>query len=90
MMTLCRITTLIHYDMMKPIIIACDASLYGLGAAMSYRMLDGTALLIAFTSRTLAPAELLSIKEGNNVIIGSDEKRGIVKQHNNVDIIDFY
>ena len=48
---------LVHFNPEEPLILACDASPYGLGAVLSHRMQDGSERPIAFASRTLAPAE---------------------------------
>ena len=48
---------LVHFDPKKPLIVACDASQYGLGAVLSHLMDDGQERPIAFASRTLSPAE---------------------------------
>ena len=48
---------LIHYDPEKPMVIACDASTYGLGAVLSHIMPDKSERPIMFTSRTLTNAE---------------------------------
>ena len=48
---------LVHYDNKKPLLLACDASPYGIGAVLSHRMDDGNERPVTFISRTLAPAE---------------------------------
>jgi len=50
-------TLLVHYDLKKQLTLACDASPYGLGAVISHKMEDGSENPVAFTFRTLAPAE---------------------------------
>ena len=64
---------LVHFDPAKQLILACDASPYGIGAVLSHRMDDGKDKPIAFSSRTLAPAEKKYSqleKEGLAVIFG--------------------
>uniref|UniRef100_A0A8C5QT05 Gypsy retrotransposon integrase-like protein 1 n=2 Tax=Leptobrachium leishanense TaxID=445787 RepID=A0A8C5QT05_9ANUR len=64
---------LVHYDVNKPIILACDASPYGVGAVLSHRMGDGSERPIGFVSRTLNAAEKNYSqieKEGLAVIFG--------------------
>ena len=70
---------LVHYDESKPLVLACDASQYGLGAVMSHVMDDGKERPVAFASRTLSPAEknYSQIEKGLLAIIF-----GVKKFHN--------
>ena len=48
---------LVHYDSTRPLVVACDASPYGLGAVLSHIMDDGQERPVAYASRTLTSAE---------------------------------
>ena len=46
---------LTHFDDRLPLMLACDASPYGLGAVLSHRMPTGEEKPVGFASRTLTP-----------------------------------
>ena len=48
---------LVHFDPTKEIIVACDASGYGIGAVLAHRGSNGEEQPIGFVSRTLTAAE---------------------------------
>ena len=48
---------LAHYDPQLPLILAGDASAYGMGAVISHKLPDGSERPVAFASRTLSKSE---------------------------------
>lgn len=48
---------LVHFNLAKPIVLACDASQYGIDAILSHNSEDGQERPVAYVSRTLLPAE---------------------------------
>ena len=48
---------LVHFDNIKPLVLTCEASPYGIGAVLSHTMEDDSNRPTAFASRTLTVAE---------------------------------
>ena len=50
-------TLLIHFNPDLPLVLACDASAYGIGAVLAHRMPDGSEKPVGYASHTLTVAE---------------------------------
>ena len=63
---------LFPFDPKCEVMLACDASPYGIGATLSHRMPDGTERPVGFASRTLSLTEKYSQieKEGLACVFG--------------------
>ena len=48
---------LVHFDPSLPIVLACDASQYGIGAVLAHKLPDGSERPVGYVSRTLNDAE---------------------------------
>ena len=48
---------LVHFDPTLPLVLACDASQYGIGAVLAHKLLDGSERPIGYASRSLNAAE---------------------------------
>ena len=50
---------LVHYVTKKELVVSCDASLYGIGAASAHVMEDSSEKPVAYASRILSTTDLL-------------------------------
>ncbi|XP_060126817.1 uncharacterized protein K02A2.6-like [Zootoca vivipara] len=50
-------SVLAHFDERLPVVLACDASPYGIGAVLGHQLPDGREVPVAYFSQTLAAAE---------------------------------
>ena len=50
-------TLLVHFDPTLPLVLACDASQYGIGAVLAHKLPDGSERPIGYASRSLNAAE---------------------------------
>ena len=68
-----RDSLLIHFDPAKPLLLACDASPYGLGAVLYHIVSEGVERPVAYVLRTLTAAEKKYSqleKEGLAIVFG--------------------
>ena len=70
---ICSPAVLAHFDTHLPLILATDASPYGVGAVLSYKYPDGSERPIQFTSKTLNVTQMKYAqidKEAYSIIFG--------------------
>ena len=68
---------LVHFDSRLPLVLACDASVYGIGAVLAHQLPDGAEKPIGYASSMLNPAEraVQIVKKGLKIRKGSVNKR---------------
>ena len=74
-------TTRVHFDECRPLILATDASPYGVGAVLLQKLDDGREHMVTCTSRTLSSAERnysLIEKEALGIVFGLKRLRQFV------------
>ena len=76
--------TLAHFDPKLDIVLACDASAYGIGVVLSHRLADGKEKPVGFPSRTLSTTEKNYSqieKEGLACVFGVNRFRSYLYGH---------